>query len=186
MAETLGTAILELRTDGTALNAGIARARQSAQKLSQDFQRVGRRLSLGLTLPILGVQAAILKMAGEFEKGMNQVQALTGATEKQFAALEEQAKELGATTQFSAGQAADAMGFLAQAGLDANEIIGTMPATLNLAASAQIGLAQTADLLTNIMKGYGRGVEDTTEITDILTLTFISSNTNLIIIRINE
>lgn len=179
MAETLGTAILELRTDGTALRAGIAGARASAKRLGQDFRRIGRGLSLGLTLPIVGIGVAVLKTAGQFEKGMNQVQALTGATEKQFSALEEQAKELGATTQFSAGQAADAMGFLAQSGMDANEIIGSMPATLNLAAAAQTGLAETADMVTNIMKGYGREVEQTIETTDILTGTFTRSNTNL-------
>ncbi len=72
----------------------------------------------------------ILKMAGDFEQGMNRVKALSGATGKQFEKLETQAKDLGATTQFSAGQVADAMGFLAQSGFTAQEIFEAMPATV--------------------------------------------------------
>jgi len=180
MSETLGRAVLIISTDSKQFEAGVAKGKRSAQSLATRFRKVGREITTTFGLPLAALGAHILKTAANFESGMNRVQALTSATGDEFKALEEQARQLGGTTQFSASQAADAMGFLAQAGASANEILAQMPATLNLAAAGQIELAQSADILTNIMKGYGRGVEETTRTTDILTATFTGSNTNLV------
>lgn len=180
MPESLGTAVLELRTDDAAYTRGISKARRDAQKLGKTFTSTGKTLSTRLTLPIVGLGVAMLKAAGDFEAGMNKVKALSGATEKQLKSLSDQAKELGATTQFSAGQAAEAMGFLSMAGFDATQIFKAMPATLNLAAAANIDLGQTADIVTNVMAGYGLQAKDTARLSDILTKTFTGSNTSLI------
>ncbi len=179
MTETLGSATLIISTDDRKLRRGIKDARRRSKKLGQDMGRIGKRLSTAISLPILGLGAAILKSAADFETGMNQVRALTGATGEDFAKLEEQAQELGATTQFSAGQAADAMGFLAQAGLDAEEIYRTLPATLDLAAASQQDLATTADQMTNIMQGFGLASDQAGRASDVLTAAFTGSNTNL-------
>ena len=204
MAENLGSAILVLSTDDSKLNKGIDSAKKGAEQLDNKFKatarsigasmsragksmrkfgkstrQLGQSVSLKLTAPILAMGVGILKMAADFEKGMNQVRALTGATGETFTKLQDQAKELGATTQFSAGQAADAMGFLAQAGFDANQIYQAMPATLNLAASAQMDLGTAADIVSNVMTGYGLKTEEASRATDVLTATFTSSNTNL-------
>ena len=179
MTETLGSATLIISTDDRKLRRGIKDAKGRAKKLGQSMGRVGKRLTTAISLPILGLGAAILKSAANFETGMNQVRALTGATGEDFTKLEEQAKELGATTQFSAGQAADAMGFMAQAGLSVEEIYSSLPATVDLAAASQQDLATTADQVTNIMKGFGIATEDTTSVTDMLTAAFTGSNTNL-------
>ncbi len=115
----------------------------------------------------------------DFEKSMNRVRALTGVTGQAFEAMEMQARELGKTTVFTASQAAEGMGFLAQAGFEVNKIMGAMPATLDLAAAAQLDLGRTADLVSNIMSGFGIDAVDLGDAVDVLTLTFISSNTNM-------
>ena len=179
MSETLGTATLELTTDDSKLQRGLRNAKRDAQKLSRSMTRVGKKLTAAITLPVVGLGVAILKAAADFETGMNQVRALTGATGEDFAKLEDQAKELGATTQFSASQAADAMGFMAQAGLDADQIYSSLPATLDLAAASQQDLATTADQMTNIMAGFGIAATESARVADTLTAAFIGSNTNL-------
>lgn len=117
--------------------------------------------------------------AGDFETAMNQVSAVSGATAEEFAALRTQAKELGRTTQFTASQAADAMGFLAMAGFKADQIIGAMPGTLQLASSAQLDLGRAADIVSNILTGYGKDVDELAHVNDVLVKAFTSANTDL-------
>jgi TP901 family phage tail tape measure protein len=117
---------------------------------------------------------------GSFEKSMNRVKALTGETGLAFNMMEKQAKQLGKTTQFSAGEAADAMGFLAMAGFKSQEIIAAMPGVLELAASATLDLASAADITSNILTGYGRTVDQVNETNDILVKAFTSANTDLV------
>lgn len=179
MSETLGSALLILGTDDRQLKKGMKKSLQRVKNMGAAMRNVGRFMTLSLTAPIIGFGAAILKVAADFEKGMNQVKALTGATGKELEMLSDQAKKLGATTQFSAGEAADAMGFLAQAGLKANEIFATMPATLNLAAASGNDLATTADQMTNIMQGFGLESSEAANVSDVLTNAFTNSNTNL-------
>jgi TP901 family phage tail tape measure protein len=157
----------------------IERSGRRLNALGQGIQAVGMSLTLGLTVPLtaMGVHAA--KTFGDFEQGMNRVRALSGATGDSFAALENQAKELGRTTQFTATQAADGMGFLAMAGFKANEILRTMPGVLQLAASAQLDVARAADITSNVLSGYGMAVEEVGRSNDVLTKAFTSANTDL-------
>lgn len=110
---------------------------------------------------------------------MNRVAAVSGATEAELKSFSDQAKELGATTQFSASQAADAMTFLAMAGFKADEIVGAMPGTLQLAAAAQLDMADAADIVSNVLAGYGMEVEELSRVNDVLVKTFTSANTDL-------
>jgi len=149
------------------------------KKAGSGISSAGQTLTRNLTVPIVGMGAAIIATSGNFEAGMNRVRAVSGATGDDFEALREQAKMLGRTTQYSATQAADAMGFLAMAGFDVDEILGALPNTLNLAAAAQIDLGTAADITSNIMSGYGIQVEDLAAANDALVKTFTSTNTTL-------
>lgn len=176
----LGTLSAGTRIDTTGWDRGLGKMNKGLDGMGRKLQGVGRGLTLGLTAPIIGFGAAVFNIARNFQAGMNRVRALTGATGDDFEALTDQAKDLGLKTQFSATQAADAMGFLAQAGFETNEIIGAMPGTLTLAASAQIGLAEAADIVTNVLTGYGIEVEDIGRVTDVLVKSFTSANTDLV------
>jgi len=186
-SEVLGEALVPIRAQLDKLREDLQNAKQQVERdLGKTFSDVGKtlkdagqKISTYVTLPILGTGAAILRTAGDFEASMNRVRALTGATGQEFEALRNQAKELGRTTQFSASQAADAMGFLAMAGFDVNQILGAMPSTLQLAAAAQIDLATAADITSNILTGYGLAVEDLQRANDVLVATFTKANVNL-------
>jgi len=171
---------VKVRADLTDFNRKMAGMKASMQKVGQSMKSAGMQMTLGLTAPIALFGAATLRAAGNFEAGMNRVQAVTDATKTEFKKLEDQAKKLGATTQFSASEAADAMGFLGMAGLRANEILGAMPDTLNLAAAAQLDMGRAADIVTNVVKGMKVPIEDLPQAVDILTKAFTSSNTDLL------
>jgi len=187
---SLGTATLRAVLDAGSLKASLQVVRGDiegfAKDASKQFQSVGRGMTtagkaatVGLTLPILAAGTAILKFSGDFERGMNRVAALSGAAGQEFEKLRDQAKDLGATTQFSATQAADAMAFLAQAGFKANQIFAAMPATLNLAGAAQLDLGQSADIVSNILTGFQLPVDQLDRAVDVLTKSFTSANTDL-------
>ena len=182
----IGALRVELGIDTAAFDRGLEQAQgrlnsigKSMEDIGKRMQGVGKRLSTWVTAPIVGIGAASLKMAGDFEQAMNQVAALSGATGDQLDALRAKAKELGETTMFSASEAADAMGFLAMAGFDTNEILAAIPGTLQLAASAQMDLGRAADIVSNILTGYGKTTEDLAHVNDVLVKAFTSANTNL-------
>lgn len=180
---SLGAAVLATKLDTSGLRSGFQQARSEAQRgvadIGRDLQRTGTILTATLTAPIVGFGAAVLSAAGGFESSMNRVRVLSQATGSDFERLQEQARELGATTIYSASQAADGMSFLAMAGLEVDEIYGAMPATLNLAAAAQLDLATAADIVTNVMTGYRIEVDGLENSVDVLTTAFISANTDL-------
>lgn len=202
--EKLGDALLELRTDDKALDAGIARAQRKTDDLGKTFVRTerkgieaganigkafkkagdsmvsaGKTLSTRLTLPIAGLGGAVLAAAGGFEKSMNKVRAISGATGEDFDKLRSQAKQMGETTMFSASQAAEAQSFLAMAGFETTEILGAMPGMLDLAAAGQLDLATTADIASNIMTGFNIEASEAGRVADILAKGATSANTNV-------
>ncbi len=115
-----------------------------------------------------------------FERSLARTGAITQATQEQMGQLNDVARELGRTTIFTAREAANALTFLAMSGLSVEESITALPGVLTLAASAGIDLATSADLATNVLTGMGLAVGDLSRVNDVLTKTFISSNTNLV------
>lgn len=179
MAIVIGDLRAILGLDSSSFQQGMQRAQASLKKTGEDMQRIGRSLSLKVTAPLAAFGGLSLKTAGEFQTAMNRVAAVSGATGDQLDAMQKQARQLGATTQFSASEAADAMGFLAMAGFRTNEIIGAMPDTLRLASAAQMDMASAADIVSNILAGYSMKVEDLGHANDVLVKSFTSSNTDL-------
>ncbi|WP_406168875.1 phage tail tape measure protein [Streptomyces sp. NBC_00996] len=160
----------------------FGRVGSAATGLQKKGSGVGAALAKGFKvggIAAAGLGFASLKASGDFEKSMNQVRAVSGATGKDFTDLREQAKQLGATTKFSATQAADGMGFLAMAGFKTKDILSAMPGVLSLASAGNMDLAQSADIASNILTGYGFKAKDTNKVVDILAKTFTSTNTNL-------
>jgi TP901 family phage tail tape measure protein len=152
---------------------------KSLEKTQKTLSKVGKRLTLGVTLPTIAFGAAIVSTAYKFEKKMNMVRAVTRATDEEMQEMRKVAKDLGSTTQFSAVQAAAGMEFLGMAGNDVKTIISALPRTLELAASAQLDLGDAADIVTNIMTGYGIKTSELARINDVLVGMFTSANVRL-------
>lgn len=147
--------------------------------MSKKLTSIGKKATIGLTLPIAAFGVSTLKTAGDFEYAMNRVGAVSRSNSVELEKMRDVAKELGKTTQFSAKEAADGMSFLAMAGFEANEIIASMPGVLDLAAAGQMDLAQAADVASNILTGYGLKASELTNVNDIMTATFTRTNTSL-------
>jgi len=162
----------------TAFGRQMSTAGKKLQAFGSSTQAAGMSM-LPLTAAIVGLGAVALVTFADFESKMNRVRAVTGATGEDFEALEATARELGATTVFTAREAAEAMGFFGLAGFKVNEIIGAMPGALQLAAAAQIDVGAAADVTAKIMRGYGRDVSEVANQNDVLVKAFTTANTDL-------
>lgn len=120
-------------------------------------------------------------MAGDFEEGMSTVEALSGASAEEMAALTAEAKELGATTKFTAQEAADAMGYMGMAGWSAADMLSGMDGVLQLAAASGEDLAMVSDIVTDNLTAFGLKASDTARFADVLAAAATNSNTNVAI-----
>ena len=161
------------------LSKSLSGPQKRLNALGKQFTIAGGAMTAAFTVPIVSFGKGVLEAGANFEKAMNRVGVLTEATGEELDALRKQARELGEVTAFSASEAAEAMGYLGMAGFETNQILAAMPATLDLAAAAQMDLGQTADIVSNILTGYNKDASETGAISDLLVKGFQSSNTNL-------
>ncbi|SMO93032.1 phage tail tape measure protein [Melghirimyces algeriensis] len=171
--------------DTTQFNAKMAKAKndmdrtsKSSKRLRGDLESVRTGFTAVGTAAAVGIGAAVYT-AANFEQSMARVKAVSGATDAEFTQLTDTARELGATTSFSASQAAQGMQYLAMAGFETNEIISAMPHVLNLASAAQVDLGVASDIVSNIMTGFGLSAEESGRAVDVLTTTMTTANTDL-------
>ena len=178
---------LELSVDS---RTGERNLRRFRGELSQTEQRGRsafgnlRGLALGFAgaLGAIGVTTGIrnsISTVADFQAAMNGLAAVSGATADQMASLEGQARTLGATSQFSAQQAAEAQRFLAQAGFEVNEVLGSTPGILQLATAGSLDLASAADIASNVLGGMRLEVTELGRVNDVLAATAARSNTSI-------
>lgn len=129
---------------------------------------------------------AAVGVGSDFESGMSQVAATMGITteeiangSEEFDKLNKAAKDAGATTQFSATQAAEALNYMALAGYDADKAIETLPTVLNLAAAGGMDLATASDMVTDSMSALGDSAGTTESFVDKMAKTSQKSNTSV-------
>lgn len=118
-------------------------------------------------------------VAGDFEQAMSAVEAIAEANNREMAALTAEAKELGATTIYTAQQSANAMEYMAMAGWDATEMLAGMKGMTTLAAAAGEDLAQVSDIVTDNLTAFGMQASDTAHFADVLAAAAAKSNTNI-------
>ena len=123
--------------------------------------------------------AGITTMFAGFDSEMANVAAKSGATGDQLQQLRDTAKKLGSETQFSAAQAAQGMGFLAQAGYDTEQILAGIPAVLSLAAAGGLELGLAADIASDVAGAYGLAADKIGLVADVIATTASSTNTSV-------
>jgi len=130
---------------------------------------------------ILYAGARFMAPGLNFDASQSRVQALTRLSKDspEMQALRAQARQLGESTQFTAVDASDAQGFLGMAGFDPKAIQAAMPGMLDLAKAGDSGLAETADIASNILTGFNLQASETGRLGDVLVGAFTRSNTNL-------
>lgn len=189
-------AILRLRDQFTpALTRARSHLEQTAklnERIGKDMQRTGKSISnLGQSMIPMATGIAVAGMASiktfaTFDDTMLAVKAKTSATSEEYQKLRNVATKLGATTSFSASQAAEGMNMLAAAGFNSNQIIGAMPGMLDAAAASQTDLATMSEITSNALNIFGLKVNDTNKmiqntnmVADILTATANKTNSSV-------
>lgn len=176
----IGSLWVRLGLKDAQYNKGLDKASKKTKGFAKVIKGLGPLIGGALAVgTVVRFGKEIFNLTAEFGSMMSRVQALTGANEDMTQTLRDQAKVLGKQTQFTATQAAEAMTFLAQAGLEVNQIYAAMPDALNLAAAGQISLAEAADISTNVMSAYGLAAEDLGRVNDIIINTTTNANTNV-------
>ncbi|WP_280150127.1 phage tail tape measure protein [Bacillus pumilus] len=159
--------------------------KKNAGEVSEELQSVYSAAGMaGKALTGIGVAGTVaiggaVKVAADFEKAMSRVGAVANASNDEMGRLTETARHLGATTQFTDGQVAGGMQYLAMAGYKTNNIIGAMPGLLATAAAGQTDLGVTADIVSDILTEFHIAAEDTNRVADAMTYTFTNSNATL-------
>ena len=115
----------------------------------------------------------------EFEQGMAQVQAISGATGSEFTALRDKAKEMGATTKFTAIESAEAMKYMGMAGWNSAQMIDGIAGIMNLAAASGENLGAVSDIVTDSLTAFGLKASDSAHFADVLAMAATKSNTNV-------
>ena len=141
-----------------------------------------RALTMHITGKLLDVGQAALQVGMDFDASMSNVYGLMSSlnlSQAQMDALRDTAREMGATTKFSASEAADAMGYMALAGWDDAQVIAGIPGVLNLAAAANMDLAKASDIVTDTMTPFGMAAERAGEAADVFAYAQANSNTTV-------
>ena len=169
---------VKLNVAVTASASALSKMRGAAQSARGGLNSI-RDKTAGASAVMTGLGVVSIITANKFQTSINRVQAVTNSTNETMAKLEDQAKMLGSTTAFSASQAADAMTFLGQAGLNAEQIMQAMPGTLQLAAAGGLDLASAADIATNVLAQMGFSVSELGRVNDVLALGQTKVNANI-------
>ena len=114
-----------------------------------------------------------------FEAGMDKVAAISGATGEDLDRITAKAKEMGATTMFSATESAEALQYMAMAGWKADQMISGLPAIMNLAAASGEDLATVSDIVTDDLTAFGMSAEEAGHFADVLAAASSNANTNV-------
>ena len=182
-----GVSSRNLVADNARLGASVERLSQKYRKLNQAMraqeankaQRADLRGQLFDAVALGATVVAPLSIAVNFEQSIARLGAITRSGDEALQGLEQTARRLGESTQFSASEAASAMTFLGMAGFQTNEIISATPGMLNLAQAAGSDLADTADIASNILSGFSLKADEMGRVGDVLSATFTTSNTTL-------
>jgi TP901 family phage tail tape measure protein len=160
------------------MSSGFAAVNRSVDKMTGGLKNAAKKTAVAAG--IIGGTLGILSGPGlAFEQAITNVGAVSLQTRDQIAPLEELAKSLGATTKFTATQAANAMEILAKAGFNVNAILEATPAVLSAAAASGLEIADVADHVSNVLKGMGLETSNAARVSDVLALASARTNSTI-------
>jgi TP901 family phage tail tape measure protein len=157
--------------------ASYHRGKREGQRAGKNTKRVGAGSMIGA----LALAPLVLpfKTGIDFESKMLRVKALSDATNKEFKMLESSALNLGASTEWKAGQIAEGQQFLTMAGFKPKETVQAMPGLLNLATAGELDLKSTSDIASNIMGAFKIKADKMGMVSDIMAKTITTANVDI-------
>lgn len=176
----LGTILISNTAANSAIDETTGRAENSESKMSKAFKKVGTAVAGAFAVDkIVNFGKAAIDTTASFEDGMLKVQSLSGATQEEYEKLSKAALDYGSTTAWSAKDVSDAMGYMALAGFDTNQILESTSGMLSLASASGEDLATVTDILTDSMTGFGDSADQASRYADVLATTQAKSNTSV-------
>ena len=184
-----GDLVFNTRINTEGFQSGLSEIQQQTRGLSGTTQTALGNLAANAARDIANAvkdaftEAAsfVVETGKSFESSMSQVTATMGLTtaSEEYEVLSAAAKEMGATTKYSATQAGEALNYLALAGYSAENSVKALPTVLNVAAAGGIDLAYASDMITDSMSALGLEMSDLTGFSDKLAKTSQKSNTSV-------
>lgn len=176
----------KITLDSSEYESGMKGALGTADKFAKRLDGgIGKLMKIGMTAGGAAVAAVVafgkaaVKTGMQFDTAMSQVAATMGVTTDQIGELRDFAQEMGASTAFSATQAAEALNYMALAGYDADTSMKMLPNVLNLAAAGAMDLGRASDMLTDSQSALGLSIEETNTLVDQMAKTASKSNTSV-------
>ena len=169
-----GQAVIKLMADNTQFKEAIENSKKSLDAFFTAAANIGSRLNIvGQYMTAPFKEAA--HIFAQFDDSMRSVAAVTSASAADFASLTKQAKDLGATTAFTAQQVAEGMASLGRMGLSSGEISGSIASMMNLSRATGTDLAEASQIAANNMAVFGINASQSAKVADILAVTANSS-----------
>lgn len=159
--------------------ASMGEAEGKANSLADSLKKLFAVVSMAAVLSQVGKYASdAIDIGKDYTAMMSEVQALSGATGSDLALLQNTAREYGATTVFSATEAAEALKYMSLAGWDAQQSSSALGGVLNLAAASGMELGQASDMVTDYLSAFGMQAQDSAYFADMLAYAQANSNTS--------
>lgn len=159
--------------------SNMGEAEGKANSLADSLKKLFAVVSMAAVLSQVGKYASdAIDIGKDYTAMMSEVQALSGATGSDLALLENTAREYGATTVFSATEAAEALKYMSLAGWDAQQSSSALGGVLNLAAAGGMELGQASDMVTDYLSAFGMQAQDSAYFADMLAYAQANSNTS--------
>lgn len=171
-ADDLDKSLIDTRDTTKAVSDGFTVLKGALANLITDGICKGLRL-----ISDFGKQT--LEAGTNFEKGMSEVGAISGATANQMKKLEEKAREMGESTKFSASESAEAMKYMAMAGWKTEDMLVGLAGVMDLAAASGEDLGTVSDIVTDGLTAMGLSAKDSAHFADVLASVSSSANTNV-------
>ena len=175
----LGDLIVRVGADTRGLNSALGNVKKKMRQDAGNLKELGRNLSRSVTAPLLGMGALAIKAATDFEFSMAKVQAVSKFTGEEMEVMENQAKELGATTSRSASEVAELQLELAKLGRTSTEIEQMTESVLSLSVAFDTELGETARVVGATLNQFGLDASESGRIADNMATLFGSSALDL-------
>lgn len=165
----------KISLDSTTFESGL----NSAKKAVGTFGKIATATFAAGSAAFVAFSKNAVSTGAEFDTAMSQVAATMGVTADEIKDLRDFAKEMGASTKFSATESAQALNYMALAGYDATKSMEMLPTVLNLAAAGGMELARASDMVTDAESALGLTSKETAAMVDQMAKTASKSNTSV-------
>jgi hypothetical protein len=161
--------------DTSKFEKGLSDAQKKMMRVGRSMTDIGKKMSVGLSLPLAIVGKRVTETATEFEYQMARVQAISGATSSAFNELSKNAEALGASTIFTAREVGQLQEEFAKLGFTADQIVQVTESTLSLAQVTGASLPRAAEIAGATLRTFGMEANQVGQVNDVVAVAISKS-----------